>query len=53
MGTKASDGLLDDPASEAAPLFPHCYGTIDFESVVAELAVERDADGTFLSIHGL
>lgn len=34
-------------------LFPHLYGTIDFQSVHQELSVERADDGTFLSISGL
>lgn len=44
------------PAAEAQPqepLFPHLYGTIDFEAVVGELPVERDASGRFLSIQGV
>jgi len=35
------------------PLFPHLYGTIDFDAVVRELEVERDASGAFLAIKGL
>lgn len=34
----------------AAKLFPHIYGPITAESVVAVLPVERAEDGTFLRI---
>mmetsp|Transcript_11900 Transcript_11900/g.16129 ORF Transcript_11900/g.16129 Transcript_11900/m.16129 type:complete len:133 (+) Transcript_11900:64-462(+) len=49
VGDKKSSGLQDehDPI-----LFPHLYGSIDFESVKAELAVTRSEDGRFLSIEG-
>ncbi|GLC45007.1 hypothetical protein PLESTB_001744300 [Pleodorina starrii] len=40
-------------AAEAGPLFPHLYGTIDYDAVQSELAIHRDADGTFVSIPGL
>lgn len=42
--------------AEAAPaetLFPHLYGTIDYEAVVEKLPMERDAEGRFLGIHGV
>ncbi|PNH02500.1 Pyruvate, phosphate dikinase, chloroplastic [Tetrabaena socialis] len=51
VGSKASDGLLE--GGEAAPLFPHLYGTIDYAAVQSELEIERGADGAFLSIPGL
>jgi uncharacterized protein (DUF952 family) len=35
------------------PLFPHLYGTIDVDAVVAELNVVRDGSGTFTAIDGL
>ena len=35
------------------PLFPHLYGTIDFDAVVEELPVARNADGTFVSVEGV
>ncbi|CAL8463589.1 g3123 [Coccomyxa elongata] len=37
-----------------APVFPHLYGTIDFDAVTAEHAVRRDSQqGTFLNIEGV
>lgn len=51
VGNTASAGLTGKGEDE--PLFPHLYGTIDFDSVVAELPVERRSDGTFLYIAGL
>ncbi|KAG2430658.1 hypothetical protein HYH02_013656 [Chlamydomonas schloesseri] len=56
VGNKPSDGLAAggaETAKEALPLFPHLYGTIDFGAVTAELPIERDAAGEFLSIPGL
>jgi uncharacterized protein (DUF952 family) len=50
VGDRPSHGLV--PA-EAAPLFPHLYGAIDFAAVSKELPVERAADGTFLSVAGM
>lgn len=31
-------------------LFPHIYGEINTDAVVAELPVEREADGTFIKL---
>ncbi|PNW81813.1 hypothetical protein CHLRE_06g261350v5 [Chlamydomonas reinhardtii] len=56
VGSKSSDGLSaggEAKAKEELPLFPHLYGTIDFGAVTAELPIERDASGAFLSIPGL
>ena len=52
VGNKPSAGLAETEGADA-PLFPHLYGTIDYGSVVAELAVARGADGKFLSVAGL
>lgn len=46
-------GSTPAKADQAEQLFPHLYGTIDFKSVVRELAVTRGADGAFLEIQGL
>jgi uncharacterized protein (DUF952 family) len=34
-------------------VFPHLFGTIDVEAVVAEHHVTRDASGTFIAIDGI
>ena len=40
-----------DTGGEQPPLFPHLYGTIDYDSVEKELPVKRDASsGRFLEI---
>lgn len=52
VGNRPSHGLTGPDAADE-PLFPHLYGTIDFDAVVAELEVERADDGEFLSIAGL
>ena len=39
--------------SDAAEVFPHLYGTIDFDAVVAKLPVKRSMSGEFLSVEGL
>mmetsp|Transcript_7795 Transcript_7795/g.14734 ORF Transcript_7795/g.14734 Transcript_7795/m.14734 type:complete len:130 (+) Transcript_7795:88-477(+) len=48
VGHKPSAGLAVD-----TQLFPHLYGSIDFECVQQELAVQRSEDGKFLSIEGI
>ncbi|GLI63085.1 hypothetical protein VaNZ11_005987 [Volvox africanus] len=60
VGSKSAEGLVPDNAPREAektepapPLFPHLYGTIDYHAVQSELAIQRDADGVFLSIPGL
>ncbi|GIL50054.1 hypothetical protein Vafri_6355 [Volvox africanus] len=60
VGSKSVEGLVTEDApreagktESAPPLFPHLYGTIDYHAVQSELAIQRDADGTFLSIPGL
>jgi len=60
VGNKTSAGLTEPEGGSASAdepkevlLFPHLYGTIDFESVVAELAVTRGEGGAFLSIAGI
>ncbi|KAK9815700.1 hypothetical protein WJX72_008279 [[Myrmecia] bisecta] len=55
VGNKAppADGYGQAGQTEAAVLFPHLYGTIDFGSVQSELPVVRDDDGKFVSITGL
>ena len=47
VGDRPANGLT---SPTDAPLFPHLYGTIDFESVVEELDITRGDDGTFLNI---
>ena len=43
-----------DPNAKEEALFPHLYGTIDYESVTQEVQIERDvATGEFLSFPGL
>ena len=39
--------------SDAARVFPHLYGTIDFDAVVTKLPVKRSMSGEFLSVEGL
>ncbi|KAG2483635.1 hypothetical protein HYH03_017513 [Edaphochlamys debaryana] len=51
VGSTSSDGLTAE--KEDAPLFPHLYGTIDYEAVRSELAIERDDSGAFLAIPSL
>ncbi|KAG2438500.1 hypothetical protein HXX76_005051 [Chlamydomonas incerta] len=57
VGNKSSDGLAasggEKEKAEELPLFPHLFGTIDFGAVAAELPIQRDATGAFLSIPGL
>jgi uncharacterized protein (DUF952 family) len=50
VGERPSHGLTSSTTPSDEPLFPHLYGTIDFESVVEELDINRGDDGTFLSI---
>ena len=40
-------------SAQAEQLFPHLYGTIDFDAVVDELDVGRVQDGSFVSIDGI
>ncbi|KAK9917554.1 hypothetical protein WJX75_005714 [Coccomyxa subellipsoidea] len=50
--TAPPDGWKDGAAQ--APVFPHLYGTIDFDAVAKEHRVERDAEtGSFLSVEGV
>jgi uncharacterized protein (DUF952 family) len=51
VGDKPSHGLTPEKSDE--PLFPHLYGTIDFDAVTEELDINRGEDGTFLSITGI
>ena len=68
VGNKSSGGLLAGQQQEQEgqpeqqqqqqqqreePLFPHLYGSIDFEAVQQELPMHRAADGRFLGIEGL
>eukprot|EP00667_Euglena_gracilis_P026242 EG_transcript_31411 len=46
----AAVGGKEAHTSDTAQLFPHLYGTIDFDAVREELAVQRDDAGQFLSI---
>jgi uncharacterized protein (DUF952 family) len=52
VGNTPSAGLMSQEKREE-PLFPHLYGTIDFDAVVEELPVQRSEDGTYLSIGAL
>ena len=47
VGDKSANKL------EGAVLFPHLYGTINFNAVVDELIVERLPDGSFVRIEGI
>ncbi|KAL4538353.1 hypothetical protein Ndes2526B_g03338 [Nannochloris sp. 'desiccata'] len=51
VGERPSHGLTSRKTDE--PLFPHLYGTIDFESIIEELDIKRGDDGTFLSINDI
>ncbi|CAN0046434.1 unnamed protein product [Phaeothamnion confervicola] len=42
----------DQLTAAAEQLFPHIYGPLPREAVMAELAVTRSEDGTFLAIEG-
>ena len=51
--TAPSDDMQGKEKSEPV-LFPHLYGTIDFDAVAAEHAVDRDRhSGEFLRIHDI
>ncbi len=50
--TAPPDGWKDGAAD--APVFPHLYGTIDFDAVTMEHDVVRDVEtGRFLSVEGV
>lgn len=52
VGTTAPSDDMKGKGTEEPVLFPHLYGTIDFEAVTAEHAVEREVhSGEFLRIH--
>lgn len=55
VGDKSSGGLLagQQQQQQQEPLFPHLYGSINFEAVLDELPMRRSPDGCFLSIEGL
>lgn len=40
-------------ASPDAPLFPHLYGTINYDAVVREARLRTDRDGRFAGIEGI
>lgn len=52
VGDKATKTFRDGDA-EDVQVFPHLYGTINFDAVIAELSVKRASDGTFESIDGV
>lgn len=52
VGDKQTSDFSQQPDTKPIQ-FPHLYGTVDFAAVAQELAVQRSADGTFLSIDGL
>jgi uncharacterized protein (DUF952 family) len=39
------------PGDTLAPLFPHIYGPINRDAVVAVRTMQRNADGQFVAIH--
>lgn len=45
-------GLIQAPVKYEDPdqIYPHIYGLLNLDSVVGELVVSRDPDGTFISI---
>lgn len=55
VGDKQTTNFADKTEGDKTEeqLFPHLYGTIDFDAVESELAVHRATDGAFLSIEGL
>ena len=55
MGTTAPPAdWTQEGKAQPQPLFPHLYGTIDFDAVLQEHAVRRDAEsGKYLGIDGV
>ena len=55
VGTTAPPAAwTEDGKEQSQPLFPHLYGTIDFDAVLMEHAVQRDAQsGRYLQIDGV
>lgn len=52
VGSTAPSDKMQGKGEQEPVLFPHLYGTIDFDAVTAEHAVERDGHtGEFLRIH--
>ena len=52
VGSTAPSDDMQGRGKAEPVLFPHLYGTIDFNAVTREHAVERDGhSGEFLSIH--
>jgi uncharacterized protein (DUF952 family) len=49
----SATATVETSGSEPAVLFPHLYGTVDYEAVMQELTVVRDEAGRFLRIEGL
>ena len=51
VGSTAPSNDMQGKSAAEPVLFPHLYGTIDFDAVTREHAVERDGhSGEFLSI---
>jgi uncharacterized protein (DUF952 family) len=50
VGTKPAKKLKP---GEQPEIFPHLYGGINLSAIEAELSVQRDATGKFISIAGL
>jgi uncharacterized protein (DUF952 family) len=52
VGSTAPSDEMQGRGKPEPVLFPHLYGTIDFDAVTVEHAVERDGhSGEFLRIH--
>eukprot|EP00878_Enallax_costatus_P005617 GHUV01005891.1.p1 GENE.GHUV01005891.1~~GHUV01005891.1.p1 ORF type:complete len:138 (+),score=46.29 GHUV01005891.1:231-644(+) len=49
----ASVGSTQPLQPTSQQLFPHLYGPLNLDAVTQELAVQRDADGSFVAIEGL
>lgn len=53
VGDKAAHSEKEEGGDSERLVFPHIYGPINREAVVAELTVARSGEGKFLSIESL